>query len=357
MSASGPEDGNRTLRQVLTESPFTGNGTPGRLLTLKTPGPLLHKPPGACSAPYERAKADFANQPWYVRWTAGHDRPVGAEPTDQMSNAKQFQRECEKWPDAIPKSMLEDRQQQLADHLSGKTPLSPQESLRVRRDIDFLSQAYNPGPSGTAVSTSLTPAEQAWLEERNLRWGNTMGIAFLGPIYGGPGALARQLGASEHAVAGVNDFSGSLVGSARARLLGKQNAALRKANGEQIKRWGEYDRGVPLQGRDGTVIQKPTRDLVGFRRDHILNRHRAGSGKMNKDGTPKTEFPASWSDDKIISSVNRIATDPNIPEQLGKWNSPYKIGIIDGVRMRVDFYPLNHPLYTSGRQVSTSFPF
>ena len=47
-------------------------------------------------------------------------------------------------------------------------------------------------------------------------------------------------------------------------------------------------------------------DLTDFRKDHILNRHRAGAGKPGK-----TEFPSTWSDDKILHNVSDVATDPN----------------------------------------------
>ncbi|AYC30814.1 hypothetical protein D3873_08920 [Paenisporosarcina cavernae] len=72
-------------------------------------------------------------------------------------------------------------------------------------------------------------------------------------------------------------------------------------------------------------------DLTGFRKDHILNRHRAGAGKG------KDEFPSSWSDERILHQVSDIATDPKTVTGVGKWNSPYAIGIRDGVKIRVDF--------------------
>ncbi len=90
-------------------------------------------------------------------------------------------------------------------------------------------------------------------------------------------------------------------------------------------------------------------DLIKHRRDHILNRHRAGAGKAGK-----TEFPTNWNDDKIMDEVNRIANDPNAAGGLGKWDSPYKTGTVDGIDIRVDFYPANHPNYAG--QVSTAYP-
>jgi hypothetical protein len=96
-------------------------------------------------------------------------------------------------------------------------------------------------------------------------------------------------------------------------------------------------------------VSKSITDLVGHRRIHILNRHRAGSNIHDK-----TEFPVTWSDDKIINSINEIANNPYALGGTGKWNSPYKVGTIDGVEIRVDFYPKNHPKYAG--QVSTGYP-
>ncbi|KJS13672.1 MAG: hypothetical protein VR67_03520 [Peptococcaceae bacterium BRH_c8a] len=90
-------------------------------------------------------------------------------------------------------------------------------------------------------------------------------------------------------------------------------------------------------------------DLTAHRRDHILNRHRAGASKAGK-----TEFPSNWSDDRIIHQVSDIATDPNAIRGVGKWDSPYAIGVRDGVTIRVDFYPPNNLKYAG--QISTAYP-
>lgn len=44
-----------------------------------------------------------------------------------------------------------------------------------------------------------------------------------------------------------------------------------------------------------------------------LNRHRAEAGKPGK-----TEFPASWNDDKILKEVSDVATDPAAVRGVGK---------------------------------------
>ncbi|WP_207513120.1 RHS repeat-associated core domain-containing protein [Longitalea luteola] len=93
----------------------------------------------------------------------------------------------------------------------------------------------------------------------------------------------------------------------------------------------------------------PLPDLVGFRKAHILNRHKPGAGKAGK-----TEFPSSWSDQRIIDEVNKIANDPNAAGGVGLYNSPYKYGTVNGVIIRVDFYPIGHAQHAG--KVSTAYP-
>ena len=102
---------------------------------------------------------------------------------------------------------------------------------------------------------------------------------------------------------------------------------------------------IDLDGSDSTEYV----DLTGFRRTHILNNHKYGIGKPNK-----TEFPKNWSDDKIIHYVSDVDTDPNATWGVGKWNSPYAIGIREGVEIRVDFYPDVHKNYSG--MISTAYP-
>ena len=90
-------------------------------------------------------------------------------------------------------------------------------------------------------------------------------------------------------------------------------------------------------------------DLTGFKKDHILNRHRHGAGKPGK-----TEFPADWSDDKILAEVSSVSIDPESIRGVGKWDSPYAIGMRDGVEIRVDFYPNSHPTHSG--KISTAYP-
>lgn len=97
------------------------------------------------------------------------------------------------------------------------------------------------------------------------------------------------------------------------------------------------------------LASKSLVDLTEHRSAHILNRHRAGAGISGK-----TEFPGGWSDDQILHHVSDVATDPSAVRGLGKWDSPYAIGTRDGISIRVDFYPNNHPTYAG--KISTAYP-
>ena len=103
---------------------------------------------------------------------------------------------------------------------------------------------------------------------------------------------------------------------------------------------------LSVKGGSGTTEYV---DLTDFRRSHILNNHKFGAGKPDK-----TEFPQSWSDDKILHYVSDVATDPNATWGVGKWNSPYAIGIREGIEIRVDFYPDAHKNYSG--MISTAYP-
>lgn len=237
------------------EPPFNGNGTVGRLLTCEIPAPveMLRRRPGICSERYEREKAEFDNLPWYERMLTGHGRAVGLEPTDALQSAKTFQEACEKMPDEISKSALDEKVQQLSDHATGRNPLSPEQSLELKRQVSFLQDVYTPGPRW---ESGLSSGESAWLSAQNQRWGNSMAIAFLGPVYGGPGAMTRLMGGSENLVEAVNNQSASLVGAGRTRVFARDAAALRESNA-RIFTSGEYNRGARLEPLSRTVGGKP----------------------------------------------------------------------------------------------------
>lgn len=80
---------------------------------------------------------------------------------------------------------------------------------------------------------------------------------------------------------------------------------------------------------------KPAFIVTDKRRIHILfgdetgGGHRAGAGKKGK-----TEFPQSWSDDKIIETALRIANDERLPMRpSGRYW--LKMDEVEGLKIRV----------------------
>ena len=257
---SMPDD-KKTLGQVLStssspsSSSFNSNGTLGRVLTFEVPkGPMLRRKPGICSERYEREKAEFEKIPWYERMWIGTGRDARLEPTDALQSAKTFQRACEQMPDEIPKSALDEKLQQLNDHYSGKSPLPPEQSLELRRRTSFLQDVYTPGPRW---ENSVSGAESAWLSEQNLRFGNSLGIALLGPLFGAPGAATRVLGGSEQQVAAANQFGASAFDMATAHV----GFGGGKRAPEPLPRPGESMRGAPLEPVSRTVEGKSRRPV------------------------------------------------------------------------------------------------
>lgn len=115
---------------------------------------------------------------------------------------------------------------------------------------------------------------------------------------------------------------------------------------------GRWARGVNASNNALTPITNVVY-LTGGRRSPILHGHLFGAGKSGK-----TEFPQGWDADRIMHQVSDVATDPSATRGLGKWDSPYVIGVRDGIEIRVDFYPdllpsgMSHP---NAGKISTAY--
>jgi len=83
----------------------------------------------------------------------------------------------------------------------------------------------------------------------------------------------------------------------------------------------------------------PRAHVTPDRRKHILEGdktgggHRPGAGKRGK-----SEFPADWSDDKIIQEIEDIANDP-ATEAQPSGDRLVKTGTRDGVEIKVVIDP------------------
>ncbi|EIO7469110.1 EndoU domain-containing protein [Salmonella enterica subsp. enterica] len=72
------------------------------------------------------------------------------------------------------------------------------------------------------------------------------------------------------------------------------------------------------------------------RRRHILDGDATGGGHRPGTGHPgKSEFPAGWSDDKIMHEVSDIATDPSLTSTTGRGGRTVTNGTRDGIDIRV----------------------
>jgi hypothetical protein len=104
-----------------------------------------------------------------------------------------------------------------------------------------------------------------------------------------------------------------------------------------------------VKGKGGRPV--PRARVTSNGRIHILSGnkrgggHRAGTGKAGK-----SEFPASWSDDKIIAEIESVANDPD-----SKRSTPDKRGKIEveGSRDGVDLLVV---LSKDGRTIITAYP-
>jgi len=195
----------------------------------------------------------------------------------------------------------------------------------------------------------------------NNGFGQALGDGALGGLLGAAGGavLGAATGAGAHWLSGLKSTAGSTSTTTQVfdEFIDPHAVHSVTGGGTVVKQGGinsSITEGLTLSDDVVVTASRTSRkiysDLIGHRAAHILNRHRFGA---NKPG--KTEFPSTWNDDRILFEVNRIANDPNASGGVGKWNSPYKIGVSDGTRIRVDFYPNNHARF-SGR-VSTAYPY
>jgi hypothetical protein len=102
--------------------------------------------------------------------------------------------------------------------------------------------------------------------------------------------------------------------------------------------------GEPFQEPDGwdTVDARDRPPLEEFRvsperRAHILDGDTTGGGHRHGTGSPgKTEFPASWDDEKVVGNILAAARHPDLPPVHQQWNGRWLcVGTRDEVEVSV----------------------
>jgi Bacterial EndoU nuclease len=94
-------------------------------------------------------------------------------------------------------------------------------------------------------------------------------------------------------------------------------------------------------------------DLIDAKaRKHILDGDASGGGHRPGTGIPgKCEFPAGWSDDKILKEIADVATDSASAVRSGGGGRQVVEGTRDGVDIRVVIEPVS-----KGGRIVTGFP-
>ena len=84
--------------------------------------------------------------------------------------------------------------------------------------------------------------------------------------------------------------------------------------------------------------------LTTDRRSHILDGDQTGGGHRYGAGQRgKTEFPADWTDDRIIGAVLGVAREPGQAPERQHWNDRWRVsGERDGVRIAAIIEPDGH---------------
>lgn len=107
---------------------------------------------------------------------------------------------------------------------------------------------------------------------------------------------------------------------------------------------GTQEQQRSAEARQAAAVVTPAR------RVHILEGDARGGGHRPGRGIPgKSEFPAGWSDDRIIAAIEDVANDPASRRRVEADNRTVVTGRRDGVDIRV-------VVERDGRTIVTGYP-
>lgn len=106
----------------------------------------------------------------------------------------------------------------MAKHTSGEVPLSPEESIKLRKDLGKMNETLSPGEQ--FMVPDYSPEEQAYIDENNQKFANDIAMSYSVPsaLLGVP---TRELGGSESQVAGAVNAGMAIEGIAGGAVIGK----------------------------------------------------------------------------------------------------------------------------------------
>jgi hypothetical protein len=158
-----------------------------------------------------------------------------------------------------PKQALDSAQRRYAEHASGRAPLDPSESIKLRTRIAMLSKVVNPGSQN--MWPDYSTAEKSYLADKaagDRRFANNLGISFLGPVFGALPSIGRIFGAPENAVENLAQINVDLGFSAM---------GVRRVSPEPLGRpVAGQARGAPLEPSNSPLevrITKPVLEVSG----------------------------------------------------------------------------------------------
>jgi hypothetical protein len=198
------------------DTPFSGNGTIGRLHTQVAPTPPRMLQKKDCERIWSDVREAESAMGW-IQWIATKDEPWR---NPWVINARY--QECKQWPSQLDEAKYTRARDQLIAYDRGELALSAQDAVQLRGAVNKVQSLYD-----VSAPYKTMPADYMSEPERELfrRSGNNLGMALM------PTSIPGVLGARWF---GANETVAAQAGLATAGVLGA-GAATFAAKGQQLR--------------------------------------------------------------------------------------------------------------------------